>query len=210
MFLELTTDGAAAWDLAQLKRHERITTTDDDTLLGELAAAAQVWMEEYLGRALTNKTYTLYLDGWSTFARGPLDDFWYTGIPMGRRRKPNIILPRLPVVEVDSVKYRDTGGTLQTLAASEYQVHLGTGELAPSAAAAVWPTASADYLKPIEIQFEAGYGTASTTVPARLRTGLFMLVGHLYENREHTVPMALEEVPAGLYQLINDYKHWSF
>ncbi|KQS64518.1 hypothetical protein ASG39_11220 [Rhizobium sp. Leaf371] len=49
------------------------------------------------------------------------------------------------------------------------------------------------------------------TVPADLRQAVLMLTGHFYENREATlVGVSADEVPFGVWDLINPHREWSF
>ncbi|WP_011581224.1 MULTISPECIES: head-tail connector protein [Chelativorans] len=49
------------------------------------------------------------------------------------------------------------------------------------------------------------------TVPADLKHAVKMLVGHFYENREATlVGVTAEEVPFGVWDIVNQHRAWSF
>ncbi|SEB43412.1 uncharacterized phage protein (possible DNA packaging) [Nitratireductor aquibiodomus] len=48
-------------------------------------------------------------------------------------------------------------------------------------------------------------------VPADLKEAVRLLVGHLYENREATlVGITAEEIPFGIWDIINQHRAWSF
>ncbi len=48
-------------------------------------------------------------------------------------------------------------------------------------------------------------------VPADLRQAVLMLVGHFYENREATlVGISADEVPLGVWDILNQHREWSF
>lgn len=50
-----------------------------------------------------------------------------------------------------------------------------------------------------------------TEVPADLKEAVRLLVGHLYENREATlIGLTAEEVPFGVWDIINQHRAWSF
>lgn len=50
-----------------------------------------------------------------------------------------------------------------------------------------------------------------TPVPADLKQAIKMLVGHWYENREATlVGIAAEDVPLGVWDILNQHRAWSF
>ena len=89
--------------LVEAKAHLRIETSDDNTLIDSLIKAARAHIDGadgWLGRALMYQTYDLSVDNLC--------------IP--------IRLPLPPLVSVTSVKYLDTAGDEQTLAASLYRV----------------------------------------------------------------------------------------
>lgn len=123
----------------EMKLHLRVDTTDDDTLIDALTAAAREWCEVYEGRSYMAQTITAYMDA--------LGD---------------VSLPRPPLVSVDSVKYYDTSGVQQTLGTSVYSVDVfrepGMVYLAYNQS---WPTTR---LIPnaVEIIYKAGYMTKFT------------------------------------------------
>lgn len=48
-------------------------------------------------------------------------------------------------------------------------------------------------------------------VPADLKLAIKMLVGHWYENREATlVGISAEELPLGVWDIINQHRGWAF
>jgi len=196
---------AAAWDLAKLKAHLRIHGIDDDAWLEGAAASAVELLEHYLGRAFITRTYTWYRAG---FVNGPPagDDFWFDRVPTGEPRSHLIQLPVLPVNAVNSIKYLHPSETQLTLDADEYRVDLVRGRLNPDTS---WPQ-TAPLTNAVEIEFDAGYGATAADLPPRLRQGLHMLIGHWYENREHTLNFSLQEVPTGLYQAIDGFRGYRF
>lgn len=52
---------------------------------------------------------------------------------------------------------------------------------------------------------------ADITVPGDLKEAIRQLVGHLYENREATlVGISAEELPLGFWDVVSQYREWSF
>lgn len=86
--------------LAAAKEHLRVTTSDEDALIGSLIKAAAGHVETFCRRALVRQTRKLVLDCF-----------------------PPVIEPqRSPLRSVSSIQYLDTAGDLQTLDASRYRV----------------------------------------------------------------------------------------
>lgn len=191
MNLTLTTPPAQpALATADARAHLRTATTEDAYLEG-LIAVATAHVEQWLGRALVNRTYTYKLDAFPK-CDGPID------------------LPYPPLVSVTSVTFRDTATTTDTLSSStEYevvtdatpgQVQLRYGQ--------TWPQAL-DQPQSVTIVYVAGYGANESLIPAPIRHALKLLVGHLYENREATTTLTLAQVPMGIEALLLPYRCWT-
>ena len=126
---------------------------DFDGTLSELILSAAGAVSSDLGRALTNTTYTLYLQRWP-----------------GRI----IQLPYPPLISVDSIKYwADSDSTLTTF--SSYTVaNSGEPGLIALNEDATWPSLMDRGVNPIEIQFQAGYGADQDDVPATIQAAVTM------------------------------------
>lgn len=188
--------------LAEAKAQLRLDTTDDDTLVDALIAAATAHIDGrdgWLGRALVTQTWDLKLDAF-----------------------PGIIeVPLPPLQSVDSITYVDAAGATQTLATSKYQVDLGggwRGRIKP-AYGEVWP-ATYDVWNAVTVRFTAGYapGVGSPTdyaenVPRAIKQAVLLMVAHWYENR---VPVLVGqsaqavEIPFTANALLAPYRVVSF
>lgn len=139
-----------------------------------------------LGRCLLEQTWTLTLD--HCF-----------------RPIINIALP--PIQSVDSVKYCDDDGALQTLAPSRYRV-TGTGswlaEIAPAHGES-WPSVRWQPAT-IEVAFTAGYGDELADVPAPILQAIRELVGHWFDNRAAVDRTPLVEIPFGVKTLLAPFR----
>lgn len=169
MGLTLTTPPAVEpVTTSEAKTHMRITASDEDTYIGTLIKAARLDSELVQHRQFITATYTLTLD------RFPTCDY--------------IDLPRPPLQSVTSVKYYDTGGTLQTFSSGNYTVDTST---APGRIYVDWdtgwPTDVDDRRNAVQIVFVAGYGNASTDVPQTTLQAIKIKVAHWFENREPVV-----------------------
>lgn len=150
--------------LADAKQQARITQPNDETIITEYIAAAREQAEEYMNRGLVTQTWQLTLDWWY--------DVMY--------------LPRAaPLQSVTTVQYYDTTGTLQTLAASVYDVDLvsrpGRVVLKPNQ---VWPALqSTPYTPRVIITYVIGW-TSAASIPERIKQGIRMYVAYLDSDRE--------------------------
>lgn len=153
--------------LDEAKDHLREDGDDQDNLIESLILASRQWLEEDLGRSFVTQTWVLKLD------RFPAGD-------------TAILLPRPPLVSVSSIAYVDEDGVTQTWAADNYTVdsHSEPGRVT-LAYGASWPT-TRDVPNAVTVTYVAGYG-ASTEVPEPIKAAMRLLIGHLYENREHEV-----------------------
>jgi uncharacterized phiE125 gp8 family phage protein len=179
--------------LAEAKLHLRVDLSNDDALITAMISAAREMVERYTSRTLIYTAYRLTMDNW------PYD----------------IELPRSPAIEAAAnlvtgiayitprIRYYDGDGNQQTMtyAAGDFEVLLDNNPpllvLPPSG---IWPVTYPLQRGAIEIDWIAGYGSASTGIPELLRLAIMMLVAHWYEHREAVgsfgseVPLAVDSV----------------
>ena len=105
-----------------------------------------------------------------------------------------ISIPKAPLQSITSVKYTDTDGVEQTLAASAYQVDTkgGIPRVAP-AYATVWPSTRHE-LNAVTVRFVAGYGSLGATpdVPERLLQAMRLALTTSYALRSDEVVGAVQ------------------
>lgn len=163
--------------LPEIEGHLRITSEDEKLTVAGYAMAARQLAEMMSHRALITQTLELALESWPTCDR--------------------IQLPRPPLQAVTWVKYVDSNGVTQTMAADDYlvdtasqpgQVIVGYGKS--------WPSATLRPGPAITVRYTAGYGTASQ-VPAIYKQAVLLMIGHFYENREEVTPgnVRLQQAP---------------
>lgn len=149
-------------DLAMVKLHLRVDTdmTDDDPLIESLMSAAREHVETVCERALITQTWTAQLAAFP----------------------PVIELRGGKVTAVDSVKYLDNDGALQTLDASAYVADLTTepATIAP-AFGTQWPV-TRTINNAVQVQYKVGYADAGA-VPAAIKSAMLLLIGDWYVNR---------------------------
>lgn len=159
--------------VADAKSHCRIDLAEDDALLSSMITTARVYVERKTNRQLLEATYQLYTDAFPAAFE----------------------LPRSPASSVTSITYVDTGGSTQTLAATEYTLdaYREPAVIMPAYLKS-WPSTQ-DVPNAVCVTFKAGYGSTATTVPVALRQAVLMHVAHQYENRSATDQQAPSTVP---------------
>ncbi len=175
--------------LAEAKDHLEEVATYKDDYITTLITVARQWAENHTRRALISQTWDLFLDGFPPWT---------------------IEMPKPPLASVTTVKYTDTDGVQQTLAASLYDVDINAerGRIEP-ALNQVWPV-TRSVMNAVEIRFVAGYGAAAD-VPKKIKQAMLMLIGQLYDNREDTVTgTTVSKVPQSSEWLIADYRSVRF
>jgi len=153
--------------LALAKAQVRVVNTASDELLSLHLEAATDRVERWLGRALIDQTWDLFLDEF------PAAD-------------AVIEIPRPPLIEVEGVFYLDGDGAEQEMT----EGFVVDAESAPARIAlstTSWPTAQA-VANAVRVRYRAGYldltvSPAEANVPAAIRAGVLLYVGDLYEHR---------------------------
>ena len=189
--------------LAEAKLHLKVDYTDDDDLISTLITAAREWVEKETRRAYINRSYKLELSRFpDMFAATYYTMYSLEKLP--NMRSGVIELPRPPLVSVASVQYVDPSGTLQTLSPSLYLVNSGgvcVGAISP-AVGTVFPSTQVTPSAVI-INFTAGMGTDSTTVPSCVKAAIKLMVGLWYRQREAASETELREAPMTVQALLS-------
>lgn len=158
--------------LAEAKDHLRVDDTNsDDYISNFLIPMARAWCENFTGRQLVQATWEWKLD---RFPRR--DDHW-------------LLLPKSPVVSVESVQYIDTDGATQTWNAANYQVDTDSepGRLMPVPEKS-WPDEDGDRFDAVTVTFKAGYADsnsppAADEVPAALKYAMLRVIQDTFDIR---------------------------
>lgn len=116
-----------------------------------------------------------------------------------------------PVTSITSVKYLDGDGTELTLDASAYALDnfVSPGIVYPAYSTS-WPVPQS-IRNAVRIRMTAGYSLPGDSpqqqlLPKSIRAAMLLIVGHLYENRENTSAVKLEEIPMGVTALLERYR----
>lgn len=157
----------------------------------DVLRAAVNYIEEYCGISVWESEWTLWLDEW------PAD-----GV---------IRLPRPPVVSVESLKYFDSNGVLQTIDL-EADTYVSLSSNIPTIQHATnWPTAK---VRPnaIECSFAAGFRVddespaAAPDLDDSVALAVLQLYAHYLVNRGAAQEVRLAEIPFSTRELLHGLK----
>lgn len=184
--------------LLEAKQHLRVDDYADDALISSLISTAREYVETATNRQLVQAGFLMTLDCFPV-ARAPWD-------ARGVMRMSPIVLPRSPVLSVDTITYIASSGTSTIWDPSEYKVDTSRSQaqIVP-AYGEVYPTTYTE-INAVTIGFTAGYGNPAD-VPAALKSAMKLIIGHLYENREQSVVgTIISELPMGVTNLLALHK----
>ena len=99
-----------------------------------------------------------------------------------------LTLPRSPIHSITSIQYFDGGNTLQTLASSIYQLHVDQIRIAYLQ---VLPGTTARW-DAWSINYQCGYSSDGSKVPAVAKSAMLMLIAHYFENRDMLMSEAMQ------------------
>jgi uncharacterized phiE125 gp8 family phage protein len=148
--------------LTEIKRDLRIDHADADDSLTRMMAEAREFLETRLQSKFLTQTWEFIIDAF----------------PIAEIR-----LPFGPVQSIVSVKYDDTVGIEQTIAATDYYLDDVSFRVAPEPwlfPTEAWP-ATLDAINAVRIQFVCGY-TAGNLVPGPIRSAFRLKVRELYDG----------------------------
>lgn len=174
-------------------------TTADPEIVSWITAARQT-VETVTHRALITQTWDLKRDGFPSWEASRM------------AFNATLTLPKPPVQSITSVSYIDTNGTTQTWSASLYDTDLPTGEHASPARIQpayqqIYPV-TRDVPNAVVVRFVAGYGSATSTVPAAIKAAMKLLIGNWWQNREAGLITrgTADVLPYGVDALLWPYK----
>jgi len=111
---------------------------------------------------------------------------------------------KAPLISVDSVTYYDNNNALATLSASSYEsdVYSTPGRFRLKVVPFVY-----DRMNALQVNFTCGYANAAS-VPQPIKQAMYMIIGHLYENRQDVVTgTQVNEMPKGSEYLLQPYRN---
>lgn len=171
--------------LSEAKAFLRIDSDydDDNTYITSLINVATQVVEEFTRRRLMTQTYNIFYDEFP----------------------PYIDLQVGDVASVTHIKYYDANNTLQTLAASNYDVDT---KVRPGR---IYQSETGDfpntYERPNAVEVEFIVGGAASDVPAPIIQSIYIIVGRYYENRQDVVMgTQVNELPLMVDHLLTPYR----
>lgn len=185
--------------LADARTHLRIepfgypSAHPDDDYVEMLIGSATKWVEEYIERPLTVKTIDYYV---SEFA-------------------PDIPLPTLPILAVQSITYLADDNTTKTVASDVYKLKVYSSDAKVILAfGKSYPSDVINEENSIAIRVIAGYtdGQSPNTdpLPLPIKSALLLIIANLYENRQQDVlgntRISFNTLPLGVYSLLQPYR----
>jgi hypothetical protein len=177
--------------LQEAKDHFYGTNTNQDAVTTGMIKAAREQVEDFTSRGLMPQTFTMYLDGFPSSCdrlRGSYSRESWGLVSLLLSSNGAIDIPRAPLISVDSIKYIDTTGALQTLDSALYQVDPQSDDdpvrILPSYGN-VWP-ATRPQPNAVTVQFKIGYVDAAH-VPERCKLAIKQTLASWFEDREAVV-----------------------
>ncbi len=213
----LAAPAAEAVTLDEAKAHMRIDIADDDAIVTGLIAAARETIENLTGRKLITQKWRVIFDRFTRdevtfvafnrlFVRSVFDIAANHLTPDSTRV---IRIPMAPLQSIDLFTVIDSAN-----ASADFDPANFIADIDSEPARIVlkqssdWPYPAADLAtaNAVHIDFTAGYGLTGAAVPESLKLAIKMLAAHWYENREHTSPLTIKEVPMSVGALIQNYR----
>ena len=158
---------------SEAKNYLKIDTSADDTLISDLVTAATDYCENYLGQKFITQTIQEVYD---KIPKPKINDLF-----------PTLYLTIHPVQSVTRIFYTDTNEAEQTWSSSLYKVdtHRKAARITP-VYGEVFPDILAE-INSMTVTYVAGYGDASTDVPASIRQAVRLVLSDMYHNRSDYV-----------------------
>ena len=143
--------------------------TADDSLVATLLIAARQRCEEYCNIKFID---TVIEQVWDEFPRGAKF-----------QNCLNLTIGNASAVE--SFKYYDEAGVIQTWSASNYilDTYSKAGRIC-TAANVDYPTIDTDRINAIVVRYTSGFGSSASTVPDAIKHAIMLQASYLYSNRE--------------------------
>jgi len=180
--------------IAEAKKHLRVISNDEDTLITSIIKVARQVAENFTHRAIASQTLEYIID-----------DF----------PEEVITLPMPPVESITSIKYKNSEGVETEWDNTKYIKFLDSepAKIVPAYGES-FPSFIPYPIGAVKIRYVAGYKTGGTDpniiIPEAIKQALLLLIGHYFENREILLERGHipKTIPFSAEALLYSYKIW--
>jgi uncharacterized phiE125 gp8 family phage protein len=184
-YRQLTEPASEPLTYQQVKDFLRLNGDTEQTFVTSLITVARQQVESRIWRPLISQTMAFQLD---------YDELKTTPYNINKA----------PLVSFQSVTYYDVNDTLQTLAASNYEVDIYGS---PARFRLKNIPQCFERMNTLQVNFTCGYANAAA-VPSPIIQAMYMIIGHLYENRQDVVTgTQVNEIPHASEFLLEPYRN---
>lgn len=198
----VTSPAALAVSVADMKEYLRVDTNNDDDLIQSFIESATEYIKQYIRRSLITETLELTMDGFGAAEYDPLLKLGsgvHTGSYVYLSGYGNEFdLPFNPIQSITSIKTYDRDNTESTFPSASYELD-ETGGRVYLNEGYTWPS-NLRHREAVKVRYVAGYGDASTDIPAPIIQAIKLYVGKMYDCREAC------EMPCMCESLLMPYK----
>ena len=171
--------------LNEVKLFLRVDDTTEDDLITSLITAARGLVEGHTWMPLISQIWAMQFD----------------------KDELNLLvwnINKAPLISVSSITYYDSDNNIQTLAASSYEVDIYGS---PARFRIKTMPSVYDRMNALQLNFVCGYANAAA-VPQPIKQALYMIIGHLYENRQDVITgTQVNEIPMASEYLLQPYRN---
>ena len=172
--------------LEEVKDYLRVDTNSEDALITSFIIAARRQVEARTLRPLITQTWLLSLDF------SDISDI--------------VEINKFPLQSVDSIKYFDIDGNIQTIDSSKYIVDINSNPCRIQFTDL--PSTIKNQINAMQIEFTCGYGDLASDVPDDIKLAMKFIIGHYYENRQDVVTgTQVNEIPQSSQFLLEPYRN---
>jgi uncharacterized phiE125 gp8 family phage protein len=184
-YRQLTDPATEPLSYSDVKAYLRLNDDSEMAFVTSLITVARQIVEGQIWRPLISQTWAMQFD--------------YSEIGA------NIYnINKAPLLSVTDVKYYDENDTLQTLAASQYEVDIYGS---PARFRLINVPKLKDRMNALQLNFTCGY-TNAAAVPSPIKQAMYLIIGHLYENRQDVVTgTQVHQIPDSSKYLLEPYRN---
>ena len=184
-YRQLTEPATEPLSYSDVKAYLRLNDDSEEAFVISLITVARQIVEGQIWRPLISQTWAMQFD--------------YSEIGT------NIYnINKAPLLSVTDVKYYDENDTLQTLAASQYEVDIYGS---PARFRLINVPKLKDRMNALQLNFTCGY-TNAAAVPSPIKQAMYLIIGHLYENRQDVVTgTQVHQIPDSSKYLLEPYRN---